>query len=78
MDKKDTGERRGRQTGVRRFTAAFRIALQNRRAIFFPRENPPARGGDAYRGIYATRMSVRDHVIGRKRQKYAPIGRPSG
>lgn len=30
---------RGLSRGKGRFTAAFRVALQNRRAIFFPREN---------------------------------------
>lgn len=47
------------------------MALQNRRAIFFPREeNPPA--------LSRAQRSQRGHVIGRKRQKYAPIGRPAG
>jgi len=42
--KRETHGEREREGGraERRFTAAFRMALQNRRAIFFPRENPPA------------------------------------
>lgn len=80
-----TGRRTGHGGGQgwekgRRFTAAFRMAVQNRCAISFHEENPPARAVLA-RGegnAYTARRSPRGHVIGRKRQKYAPIGRSSG
>lgn len=79
------GERReGRREGKsRRFTAAFRMAVQNRRAIFFPRgestrADPYSREARETPRIPLRRSPRGGHVIGRKRQKYAPIGRSSG
>lgn len=73
VDKEDAGEERG--GGGRGQT--FYSGISNG-AAKSPCNFLSARGGNAYGGIYTTRASARGHVIGRKRQKYAPIGRPSG
>lgn len=69
--------RGSRFTAARRFEWCRKIALQ----FSFPREEYPL-GGEAHRGCPRGKNNqvpsvLSGHVIGRKRQKYAPIDQPS-
>lgn len=64
--------------GVISFTALFRSALQKSAVQFsFPLEEY-LRGEELSEGGKGIHGVLSGHVIGRKRQKYAPIGRSSG